>query len=192
MKHYTSYLWYILKHKYYVLLEGLKLNVPLWILILHDWDKFLPDEFIPYARATRDKDGKDIFVGKSDLSWSRAVKLHFSRNKHHWQWWIKVMLNAYYVPVYIRNTNIMIWNDGDMEALRKSGTRFRINEHNHLFFYEPIPDPWRREMLADWRGAGRALGKPDTLAWYTKNRDTLIKFIHPDTIKWIEGELGYE
>ncbi len=29
------------------------------------------------------------------------------------------------------------------------------------------------EMLSDWHGAGRAQGTPDTLAWYTKNRNRM-------------------
>ena len=46
----------------------------------------------------------------------------------------------------------------------------------------------RREMLADWRGAGKALGTPDTAAWYTANRENMI--LHEDTRAWIEKELG--
>ncbi len=52
----------------------------------------------------------------------------------------------------------------------------------------PMPDQARREMLADWRGAGRALGKPDTAAWYKTNRDNMK--LHEDTREWIEKQLG--
>lgn len=52
----------------------------------------------------------------------------------------------------------------------------------------PMPDSYRREMLADWRGAGRAQGKPDTLAWYSRNKDKML--LHPETRQWIERELG--
>src|SRR5207249_1167176 len=37
----------------------------------------------------------------------------------------------------------------------------------------PMPDRYRREMLADWIGAGRAQGYPDTAAWYRANRDRI-------------------
>jgi hypothetical protein len=52
----------------------------------------------------------------------------------------------------------------------------------------PMPDAIRREMVADWRGAGRALGHPDTAAWYAKNRDNIM--LHPDTRAWVVEELG--
>lgn len=51
----------------------------------------------------------------------------------------------------------------------------------------PMPDKYRREMLADWRGAGRALGKPDTGAWYRANADKMR--LHDDTRRWIEAQL---
>jgi len=51
----------------------------------------------------------------------------------------------------------------------------------------PMPDKYRREMLADWRGAGKALGKPDTRAWYNEHKDYTI--LHPETRDWIERNL---
>ena len=55
----------------------------------------------------------------------------------------------------------------------------------------PMPDKYRKEMLADWIGAGKAiLGKDaNTLKWYMKNR-LKIQF-HPDTRKWIDKSLGF-
>jgi hypothetical protein len=50
-----------------------------------------------------------------------------------------------------------------------------------------MPDRYRREMLADWKGAGRALGKSDTKAWYLANRDRIV--LHPDTRLWAEEAL---
>ena len=51
-----------------------------------------------------------------------------------------------------------------------------------------MSDGARREMLADWIGAGRALGKPDTAAWYAANRDRMV--LGPETRRWIEHELA--
>jgi hypothetical protein len=42
-------------------------------------------------------------------------------------------------------------------------------------------------MLADWIGAGKAMGKPDTLAWYLKNRAQQI--VHCETQEWLEVHL---
>lgn len=50
-----------------------------------------------------------------------------------------------------------------------------------------MTDRYRREMLADWRGAGRAQGFTDTLSWYRKNREKII--IGPETREWIEKTL---
>ncbi|MBI2934662.1 MAG: hypothetical protein HYY29_03725 [Chloroflexi bacterium] len=53
-----------------------------------------------------------------------------------------------------------------------------------------MPDKYRREMLADWRGAGRAItGKDDTLTWYTKNKDRMT--LHYTTREWIEDQLRF-
>jgi Family of unknown function (DUF5662) len=54
----------------------------------------------------------------------------------------------------------------------------------------PMPDKARAEMLCDWRGAGKALGKPDTASWYTANKHKMN--LHPKTRAWIEWKLGVE
>jgi len=47
-----------------------------------------------------------------------------------------------------------------------------------------MPLKYRKEMLADWRGAGRAQGTPDTKAWYEKNKYKMQ--LGELTRKWIE------
>jgi len=47
----------------------------------------------------------------------------------------------------------------------------------------------RKEMVADWRGAGKAQGTPNTLAWYKKNYDKM-KFAN-STRDWVEKEIGF-
>lgn len=51
-----------------------------------------------------------------------------------------------------------------------------------------MPERFWKEMIADWRGAGKAQGRPDTAAWYTANRHTIT--LHPETRAWVEKELG--
>lgn len=54
----------------------------------------------------------------------------------------------------------------------------------------PMPDRYRKEMLADWKGAGKAInGVEDALGWYTANRSKIT--LHVDTRLWIEQMLGY-
>jgi hypothetical protein len=82
------------------------------------------------------------------------------------------------------------------------------HQHNNLHHYQrwvllmddggiepqPMPDRYRREMLADWRGAGKAIKTvhPDwnvlpTDEWYLENADKII--LHPETRKWVEDQL---
>ncbi len=44
-----KYLWYLLRHKYFVFIECCKLHI-IWRGIIHDWSKFRPSEFVPYAQ----------------------------------------------------------------------------------------------------------------------------------------------
>lgn len=159
MKRYLNYLWYVLRHKWFVFLQCCKFGIP-WLGILHDWSKFLPSEFMPYAcyfhnpdgspRQIRDSTGYYKPTNTGDLSFDFAWLLHQKRNRHHWQWWI--------LPE----------DEGKIKVL-------------------PIPDKYRLEMLADWSGAGRAQGAPDITAWYAKNKDKIT--LHPATRTWIETAL---
>lgn len=36
-----------------------------------------------------------------------------------------------------------------------------------------MPETYVREMVADWIGTGKALGKPDALGWYEANKDRI-------------------
>jgi len=51
----------------------------------------------------------------------------------------------------------------------------------------PMPDVFRREMIADWIGAGKALGFPKTWEWYAKNRNNIQ--LHPDTRIWVDEQI---
>jgi len=55
----------------------------------------------------------------------------------------------------------------------------------------PMPERYVREMVADWRGAGRALGTPDTVGWYAANTRKII--LHPETRRRVEQllEIGH-
>lgn len=152
---YAGYLKKLLLHKWFVFLECAKIGMPI-AGIVHDWSKFLPDEFIPYARYfntdRRDKYG-DYDVGKADndaflVAWLK----HQHRNPHHWQYWI-LLPDEY--PTHII----------------------------------AMPERYWREMIADWRGAGRAYtGKDNTTEWYQRNKDKMR--LHPETRIQVEVSLG--
>jgi Family of unknown function (DUF5662) len=157
MRRHLAYLKYVVRHKWFVFFEGLRLGVPFWMLLLHDWDKFLPDEWFPYASffyeldgtkvERRDKTGYYNPVATINNSFQKAWFLHAKRNKHHWQWWI--------LPT----------------------------EGEDLILL--MPEVYVREMVADWRGAGRALGSAmDAKDWYIANKDKMK--LHPRTRAFVE------
>jgi hypothetical protein len=157
MRAHLKYLWYVLRHKWFVYVEGRKLDVSPLQLLAHDWQKFTSAEWSPYVQTfygpkdtPRRADGgydpnaaSDAF----DRAWLHHQKVG---GKHHWQYWV--------LPL----------DDGGFRALE-------------------IPERYLREMLADWRGAGRALGKPDTAAWYAVNRENMV--LHPRSRAWVESNL---
>ena len=72
-----------MKHKWFVLMAGLKIvkGLSIWRLIKHDCSKFLPSELPHYGRQ---------FFGNKDqpykfmLAWLN----HQNNNNHHWEYWI--------------------------------------------------------------------------------------------------------
>ena len=146
MKKHWKYLNYIIRHKWYVMIECFKIGL-IWRGLVHDLSKFLPDEWFPYANyfygpkgtktSRRDKTGyyKPYETGdaKFDMAWLK----HQKRNKHHWQWWV--------LPKDDGGTVLM-----------------------------PMPVTYVLEMICDWQGAGRARGYGnDILSWYQTNRDNM-------------------
>lgn len=152
---YIKYLWYVMKHKWYVFIECCKLGI-VWRGLVHDLHKFLPCEFIPYAKyfygnkKRRNKKGNYASppTGESlfDYAWNHHQK--HPLGNHHWQ---------YYVL---------------------------INDQDGTYALEmPIRNVW--EMYADWVGAGRAItGKDNTPEWYAENKHNMM--LHKNTRDRIE------
>ncbi len=68
-------------HKWYVLRAGIMIgNIPLWRLIIHDWSKLTPIEFINYARFK--------YGIKSIDGWVKAWSHHLHNNLHHPEYWV--------------------------------------------------------------------------------------------------------
>ena len=87
MKRHFAYLRYVLRHKYYVW-RGSRIvgGIALWRVVLHDWDKFLPDEWRPYAEAFYEPDGSSRY--QESPAFAAAWNRHQKRNRHHWQFWL--------------------------------------------------------------------------------------------------------
>ena len=95
---YWKYFWYVCEHKWNVFIECVKQFIH---GITHDLSKFLPSEFIPYARffnetnRTKDYKQSDEDNINFQLGWLR----HQKRNKHHWNYWVSVTRKDEIIPV---------------------------------------------------------------------------------------------
>lgn len=76
---------YIAHHKYYVYLEGRKLQLPRKQLLLHDISKFSSKEFSAYRNHFFLPENESKANGEFELAWQH----HLSKNPHHWQHWLK-------------------------------------------------------------------------------------------------------
>lgn len=145
---------YIVRHKKAVYRAGRLLDVGIWQLITHDWSKFLPSEWWPYARyfyRVHPTNLLDLPYSQR-LAWTRlrasdeadyemAWADHLRRQPHHWQYWC------------------VIQDDGGVKVL-------------------PMPDRYLREMIADWIGASSVQGN-SLPQWYFDRRDHIR--LHPET-----------
>lgn len=124
MKKHVRNLRYILRHKYFVLRAGLRLGVPLWRLVIHDWSKFLPCEWVPYAnrffmhavgpRKMHEPGAHPVF----DLAWLH----HLHLNRHHFQWWITIGTDRIPRPLRMPETYIREMIADWVGASRAQGT----------------------------------------------------------------------
>lgn len=89
MKRHWQYLLYVVRHKWYVFLECIKLGI-WWRGILHDLSKFSPFEWFAYAKYFYLSDGKARGDAPEHikLAFDTAWLLHIHRNPHHWQYWV--------------------------------------------------------------------------------------------------------
>jgi Family of unknown function (DUF5662) len=82
-------------------------------------------------------------------------------------------------------------------AFRMAWLRHQRRNDHHWEWWIPLgaepvemSDAARKEMVSDWRGAGRAQGKGnDVVAFYTANKDRII--IGLETRAWVEREIGF-
>ncbi len=158
-----KYLKYIIKHKWYVFIECCKLGIPIRGL-LHDLSKFRPSEWLPYAR---------YFYGDYP-SWDKMKFLNtgypFKKTKEG-----------------VERSFDAAWNHHQKRNKHHWQYWILRNDNGDYSFLE-MPLKYKKEMLADWRGAGRAIkGKDETKEWYIENRDKMA--LHRNTRFWIERNL---
>ncbi len=110
-----QHLVYLFWHKVYVFQAGRRRGVPLRQLIVHDWSKFLPSEFVPYTRHCWAR-AEDTFP-----AFNAAFKLHCARSPHHWEYWV---VNGYAAKMPKRYALEMLadWDGAGMAKHGKNDT----------------------------------------------------------------------
>lgn len=92
-------------------------------------------------------------------------------------------------PASIANAFEFAWNDHQHRNKHHWEYWVHFDYHDHSMRILPMPDRYRREMLADWRGAARAKRSKMTVwEWYTVNQSRML--LHPQTRTWIEQQLN--
>ena len=155
-----KYLKYVIKHKWFVFVECCKAGI-IWRGMAHDLSKLLPSEFFPYA---------EYFYG--DKTWENVCD-----DFRYWN--IKVEKEGPFDKAWLlhqhRNPHhwqfwILQEDDGPLKNI-------------------PVPIKYLKEMLCDWRGAGRAInGKDNTTIWYLKNKENIN--LNDENRRWIEKQLN--
>lgn len=165
MKAHLKYFWYVLRHKYYVFKAGRMLGVPLWQLIVHDWSKFLPSEWFPYvAYFYEDHPSmQDVPPGARYM-----VPLGYTKEEVDTAFDVAWNHHQKRQPHHWQYW-LLTCDTGETTALS-------------------MPVDYVREMVADWRGAGLALDKPNISEWYEANKDKMI--LHPETRDTVERVLS--
>lgn len=124
----------------------------IWQGTSHDWHKFLPSEFFPYVSQF----GGGIKTGRDNT--------------------------GYYKPTDTGNQRFEVaWLMHQKRALHHWQSWCVAVEGGVVKAYA-IPLKYRKEMLADWKGAGRAQGKPDIFSWWLANNGKMT--LHPETRAW--------
>lgn len=161
MKRYWNYFLYVCRHKWFVFLECCALGIP-FRGIFHDLRKLGRREFITYAHHFYNSDG----TSRAD----ETAKVLENPEGEHGEW-----LRARRLHVISSRHHSEYWTVTD-------------NNHNHYVL--PMGETDIREMVADWRGVARALGKPksDTLEWWNSKGKKLT--LHEDTKKRVEELLA--
>lgn len=162
IKPHWQHFWTLLRHKWFVFLECRRTGI-FWQGVTHDLSKFSRAEWMPYVR-------------------------HFYCRPYP-----KLPDALRQCPAYSGPTKESVKADFDLAWLHHQ----KYNKHHWQWWLLiqdkdedkvlPMPHRYRREMLADWIGAGKAYGRDDTTTWYFAHREKMK--LHPATRQWIEEQL---
>lgn len=157
-----KYLSYVLRHKWFVFVECCKLGIPLRGLC-HDNSKFLSDEWFAYVDSFYGGPFEAVDSTPAGLKYQGfhmktvgTVQLAFDQ-----AWLLHQHRNPHHWQFW------MLTQDEDEPKILAMPYRFVL------------------EMVADWKGAGRAQGHGNNIIpWYEKNRDKIK--LHSETRHCVE------
>ncbi len=200
---------YLLRHKWYVLRAGLKLNVSLLRLLIHDWSKLTPIEWMAYTH---------YFFGKQPSSHNMHVpgrkpepppiEVRSEGDVSTHTPVLTAQKKAVIIPVgesmpaeETERENAAIAAEADRVAQQFDRAwlhHIHCNPHHwqHWVLSQDdgevkcleMPTHFAREMVADWIGAGVAQGKTGktaVLVWYEKNKQSIK--LHDRTRELVES-----
>ena len=160
MKH-LKYLNYLLRHRWFVMIECFKMGI-YWQGILHDWSKFLPSEWFAYTNYFYGKNS-NINRGRNNTGYYKPTDT--GDKAFDFAWLLHQKRNRHHWQWWV-----LPGDDGTIKVLN-------------------IPIRYRKEMLCDWMGAGKAQrSRGSAKEWYESNKWKMK--LDPSTRKWIEGELN--
>lgn len=163
LKRHWQYLKYVVRHKfwvgYYCFKEGL-----IWRGLIHDLSKFKPSEWLPYANyffGPKGDQAREIREGSSGY----YKPYDTGDESFDFAWFLHQKHNDHHWQWWVFPKD-----DGSFKAL-------------------PMKEQAWREMICDWRGAGRAQGYGDnTVEWYHENKQKMI--LHDETRWNVEFKLA--
>jgi hypothetical protein len=173
MNKYLRYLLYVLRHKWFVFVILVTSKVTkitwrtIWRGIMHDMSKFRLDEFIPYARYFYGNYPTSEQIKSAGFPESyRLTALTKER--------IKIDFDLAWLKHIHRNPHHWQY--------------WLLREDNGNTKILPMHYGYLKEMLADWRGAGRAItGNDDVKSWYDTNKNKIV--LDDMSRKWIEEQI---
>ena len=198
---------YLARHKWAVLRAGLKLNVPILRLIIHDWSKLTPIEWFAYTAYFFNKRPNDNMhvpgrkpVGTVQNPDGKLVDVVEDSDNELKEYLESEDAKYCPPPPGAPNTADVI-NEADRVAQQFDKAwlhHIHMNPHHWQHFVLSqddgevkcleMPAHFAREMVSDWIGAGVAQGKTDktsVLVWYEKNKQ-FIK-LHDRTRELVES-----
>ena len=169
------------RHKFYVGQAIFKTGAPWYMAIIHDWSKFRPTEYALYQYEFFGSAPNDRGKVKGSRA-HYAFKMHYKRNKHHWQYWVTDWGNrrARLMPTKYIKEMVADW----MGASRAYAGTWDITPWMNRHAHEMILHPLTRSIVYDILGElGVVVIDPVNTA---TEIDHPIVYIYPGDLSVIE------